>query len=350
MKLLADASLPGLKEAFPTSFDLSLYHNEKELKQLINKQDILLCRAQLKVDDSLLADSDIAYVATASSGSDNLDKAYLKSRNINFLDAKGCNANAVADYVFCCLGLLNQKELIKGMKVGIVGMGHVGSALVRRLIATGFDLLCYDPLKALNNSEFASCNLEDLYPCDVICVHAELHHTSPFPSLNLIDEAFLRQLNPHAIIINAARGGIVNEEAILKSSTIYCTDVYLNEPAIDIEIIKHAFICTPHIAGHSIEAKIAAISILSKKIHQLLSLPLPEYSSASNKETISLDLPSWQAIVLAFYNPMVETEQLKKCTNLKSTFLKLRKEHTKRHDFYTYFKDEISSSLKDIFQ
>ena len=153
MKLLADASLPGLKEAFPTSFDLSLYHNEKELKQLINKQDILLCRAQLKVDHSLLADSDIADVATASSGSDNLDKAYLKSRNINFLDAKGCNANAVADYVFCCLGLLTRKKLIKGKKIGLVGIGHVGSALARRLIATGFELLCYDPLKALNNSE-----------------------------------------------------------------------------------------------------------------------------------------------------------------------------------------------------
>lgn len=349
MKILADASLPGLTEAFPSPFHLSLYHNPSELPQLLVGQNVLLCRASLKVNQELLAMNELTFVATASSGSDNLDKAYLKSQGINFFDAKGCNATSVADYVLSCLALLEQKQLIRGSKVGVIGLGHVGSILAPRLRTANFDVSFYDPLKALHESDFTSCELEELYQCDVLCVHAELQDTSPYPSVNLINKTFLDHLKPHCIIINASRGGIVNEQAILNSPIKYCTDVYLNEPHINKEIIERALICTPHIAGHSLEAKFNAVTLISRKIHQILDLPLPEYLQpiASSREIHNST--SWQDLALSFYNPSQETKLLKEALDIEKAFLELRHAHNNRHDFSTYFADINNSKFRGIF-
>jgi len=349
MKILADASIPGLKEAFPHPFILSLYQNQRELKELLPKQDMLLCRANLKVNHTLIDNHDLSYIATASSGSDNLDKTYLKNRNITFFDAKGCNATSVADYVLSCLALLDKMDLIKGVKVGIIGLGHVGSTLYPRLKAAGFQLFCYDPLKALRDNNFKSCEQEQLYHCDVLCIHAELHDTFPYPSHHLIDETFLQHLKPQCLILNASRGGVVNEEAILNSKILYCTDVYLNEPHINQEIIKKATLCTPHIAGHSVEAKFASVALISKKIHKLLNLPLPKYLAPSKTHKVAASQCTWPELALSLYNPLYETQKLKQAKDINVAFLELRQEHKMRHDFHTYFNETINPRIKSIF-
>lgn len=376
MNIVADASLPGLREAFPKPFYLTVYTNLQELETLLPKQDMLLCRAHLKVNEALISHTNLSYVATASSGSDNLDKAYLNKRSIQYFDAKGCNAIAVADYMMSCIALLEYQTKLKGKKIGIIGLGHVGSTLFSRLQQAGFELLCYDPPKQRLNPKFTSCTQEELYSCDALCVHAELHEIAPFASYNLVNQRFLKQLQPHCIVINASRGGIVNEEAILELNIPYCTDVYLNEPYIKKEIIQHALICTPHIAGHSLEAKNNAVNFISKKIHNQLGLALPNYleppkplgsvdnsvsgplgsATCSQDPTILLNTAttrveldqkeksSWQELALSLYNPIKETTQLKEANALASSFLHLRQAHKNRHDFYTYF-DGLENSL-----
>ncbi len=349
MNILADASLPGLKEAFPQPFQLNLYKSHVELNDLLKNQDILLCRANLKVDQALLANSALSYVATASSGSDNLDYTYLKNRNITVIDAKGCNATSVADYVLSTIAFLDKAGLIKGKKLGIVGLGYVGSILYPRLKAAGFELFCYDPPKALRDTSFSSCNKESLYECDVLCIHAELHDNPPYSSRNLINESFLQNLKSKCLIINASRGGIVNEEAIENSPHIYCTDVYLNEPNINKDLIKRTTLCTPHIAGHSLEAKYAAIAIVSKKIHEHLGLALPPYSTPQKPKLVFSQQLTWQKLALSLYNPFYETQLLKQSLEPKLTFLELRTQHSKRHDFCTYFNEQLSNNIKNIF-
>lgn len=280
MNILADASLLGLEQAFPLPFYLTKYGNPEEISDLLPGQDILLCRANLKVNESLLKNHCLRYVATASSGTDHLDHHWLKSQNIQIIDAKGANARAVADYVVSCVAYLTQARLYEGNKVGIIGLGHVGSQVAYRLQTVGFDILKFDPLKAKQDANhFRSCSLEELYQADLLCVHAELHNQPPYPSMNLINKNFLNRLKPGCVIINAARGGIVNEEDLLQSpkSLIYCTDVYLNEPNIDTRIIDKATLCTPHIAGHSIEAKYTAVAMVSTMLHQLTGLSLPKF-------------------------------------------------------------------------
>lgn len=349
MNILADASLPGLDLAFPKPFHLTRYHNLPELTQLLPKQEILLCRSTLKVNEALLHNNNLRYVATASSGTDHLDSHWLNSQNIQVIDAKGSNARAVADYLIACLAFLKQRHLLKGKKAGIIGLGAVGTEVAKRLHAADFSLFTYDPLKALREkNKFKSCSLEDLYQVDLLCIHAELHNTPPYPSLNLINHQVLSHLKPGCIIINAARGGIVHENDLLQSSNslVYCTDVYLNEPAIDERIVDKAFLCTPHIAGHSLEAKYLAVAMVSTKLHQLLHLPLPQYATPLAPQSLDVEKnSSWTDLILKIYNPEEETKLLKQAVDKQAAFIHLRQLHQFRHDFNTYFANSIGVGL-----
>ncbi|ARB91945.1 4-phosphoerythronate dehydrogenase [Legionella longbeachae] len=345
MNILADATLPGLEQAFPKPFNLIRYNHANELAHLLVGQDVLLCRSTLKVNRALLENHSIRYVATASSGTDHLDHAWLNSKQIQIIDAKGSNARAVADYVVACLAFLEQHHFIQGYNAGVIGLGKVGTQVSTRLQAAGFQVLHYDPLKAMRETNiFQSCSLEDLYQTDLICIHAELHDNQPFPSRQLINQNFLNKLKPGAIIINAARGGIVDENALLNDpkALIYCTDVYLNEPTIDNRIIEKAVLCTPHIAGHSIEAKYAAVAMVSASLHQIAKLPIPQFFTPQMIKTIHVKKNKlWYESVLSLYNPIEETLNLKKAADIKSAFIELRKHHQNRHDFCQYSMESL---------
>jgi erythronate-4-phosphate dehydrogenase len=339
MNILADSSLPGLYEAFPPPFKLTQYNHPEEIPDLLKEQNILLCRSTLKVNQALLKNHHLNCVATASSGTDHLDHYFLKARNIEIIDAKGCNATAVADYILATLAYLKQHYQLNIKKAGVIGMGMVGTKVSKRLQALNINRVEYDPLKAAKNINFHSCSLEELYDCDMLCIHAELHEKSPFPSLNLIDHQFLSQLKSGCIIINAARGGIVNEQALLNNSkpVLYCTDVYANEPNINKQIIDKATLCTPHIAGHSLDAKFKAVALISEQLHHVAGLPCPQLAQPEKPQIIDgQEITSWDNFILSIYNPITETLALKQAYDTKSAFLNLRKNHQNRHDFSMY--------------
>ncbi|WP_454780618.1 NAD(P)-dependent oxidoreductase [Legionella sp. WA2022007384] len=352
MNILADASLPGLSQAFPKPFNLTEYHHPDEISQLLPGQDILLCRSTLKVNQSLLKNHCLQYVATASSGTDHLDHFWLRTQNIQVIDAKGSNAQAVADYVVACLSFLEQKHLIHGYKAGIIGLGKVGTKVAARLQAVNFETITYDPLKAVREpTAFQSCSLDELYDVDLLCIHAELHSNPPYPSANLINKNFLDQLKPGCIIINAARGGIVNEEELLHSSKplIYCTDVFLNEPKIDKRVIDNSTLCTPHIAGHSLEAKYAAVAMVSSILHQIAGLALPHFAAPALPQILCFEKDKlWYETILEIYNPLEETLALKQAADKKTAFVNVRKNHQTRHDFSQYFADSILSEKSKL--
>ena len=339
MKILADASLPNLSLAFKAPFILTQYTSENEVPELLPMHDILLCRSTLKVTATLLAKSAIQCVATASSGVDHVDRAYLKQHHIALFDAKGCNATAVADYVMATLAYLYQHHLILGQKAGVIGVGEVGRRVIERLNAIGFNVICFDPPRQETDSDYPYCVLSDLTHCDVLCVHPNFHQTQPYPSANLLDFNFLTQLKAGTVIINASRGGIVCEEALLKlrQPITYCTDVYLKEPNINPKIVEFSTLCTPHIAGHSIEAKDAAIFKISQQLYEHYGLTPPTKVQSMNAvEPIALAKDNWVEEVLSLYNPLSETEFLKSVHNKKQAFLTQREAHKNRHDFSFY--------------
>lgn len=335
MNILIDASLPGLHDAFPPPFKITLYQHINEVTDSLINQDILLCRSTLKVNEALLASSSLSYVATASSGTDHINTTYLEQRAIGLIDAKGSNAEAVADYILATVAYLKKYKQFKGKTAGIIGMGAVGSRVARYLQAIDMNVVTYDPPKSQQQADFNSCSLPELSLCDMICIHANLHDKAPYPSKNLLGHKELAMLKPNIVIINAARGGIVSEQALLEldNPIIYCTDVFLNEPAINEHIVNFSTLCTPHIAGHSIEAKQVAVTMVSEKLHHCYDLPAPAFKQATLYQD-HLKLPiHWEEAILSRYNPMNESLALKKALHKEQGFLELRKKHTKRHNF-----------------
>jgi erythronate-4-phosphate dehydrogenase len=336
MNILVDASLPDLSRLFPKPFRLTQYHSLDQVKPMLADHTILLCRSTLRIDAALLQGSAIQYVATASSGTDHIDHHYLASQHIRLFDAKGSNALAVTDYVTATMAWLEQNITLTGRTAGVIGVGRVGTHVVSRLRALQYDVLCCDPYQAKLNPTEQYLPLEALTACDVLCVHANLHSLDPYPTHNLINHDFLAKLKPGVVLINASRGGIVNECALLNANKPihYCTDVFLHEPNINPSIVKFATLCTPHIAGHSIEAKLNSVVQLSEQIHRTLNLspPLPQADTRPTLPALRMG-DSWQERLLREYNPYHETQRLKNHPDTTGTFLTQRQAHTTRHDF-----------------
>lgn len=350
MKLLVDVTLSQAVIDLLPDFTVTVYHSPAKAKQLIAGHDVLLCRSTLPVDEDLLANSNVQCVATASSGIDHIDCAYLASKHIAMLDAKGCNARAVADYVVATLAYLMLHNKITGNKAGVIGIGEVGSRVAQRLLAMGFEVFCYDPLISRHDLTVNPVDFEQLRACNLLCVHANLHSHAPYASRNLLDDTFLSVLNPHTVIINAARGDIVNETALLalKQPITYCTDVYSHEPTINAQIVAYATLCTPHIAGHSIEGKQAAIEIVCNKLLSHFKRQSQVKSQHPAERLPRLSGINWQETVLNIFNPESLTKQLKQADNKQLAFNKLRQTPQTRHDFNLYDLGSLDEKIKTI--
>lgn len=352
IKILADASLPGLQQAFPPPFALTCFNDAEDMVSKLPGQTILLCRSTLRVNERLLQGHSLRYIATASSGIDHIDERYAAARDITILDAKGSNATAVADYVMASLAWLRLYRGWQGRKAGVIGYGAVGSQVGIRLKAAGFEVLAYDPPKTARENGFVSCSRHELTQCELLCVHANLHRQNPYPSYNLLDQSFLHELQTGTAIINASRGNIVDENDLLNlhPPLFYCTDVYEHEPSPNPRLVDLATLCTPHIAGHSVEAKQNAIDMVSRKLHAAFQLNPPPDNFLPDNDFPATISPGqdWVQTVLSLYDPGLETGQLKADTDKKACFLKLRKAHRTRHDFNSYDSSRIDEQTRRI--
>lgn len=323
LKIIADHRLPEL-EIFRTHFDVSTYHDETSLRENLHTHDILICRSTLTVNDELLRNTKIQMVATASSGMDHL---HPLKHAIPYLNAPGCNANAVTDYVTSTLAwLIDNQQCPIPKVIGIIGMGPVGQSVYHRLLSLGFKCVFYDPWQF----DPLQHPLHNIQQADVICLHANLHDRMPYPTRHMINSSFLSQLKPGTVIINAARGELVDTAALYqKHDLIYSTDVYAHEPYLEPEILQYATLCTPHIAGHSIEAKKNAVHILAEKIHAYAKKPYVPYRYPPH---LIQPTSHWIDTFLNYYNPIDETRSLQQSTHIETTFLTLRSLHHGRHD------------------
>ncbi|MCX7115576.1 MAG: 4-phosphoerythronate dehydrogenase [Gammaproteobacteria bacterium] len=328
LNILADDTLPELDLAFPAPFHLTRYRNQTELQEALPDHTILLCRSTLKVNQSLLTSHHLDWVLTASSGRDHLDESYLAQQKTKILDAKGSNASAVVDYVLSSMAYLQIALAFEPKTIGIIGVGEVGQRLLERLTALGFTVLCFDPLR----EGFQSIAFERLVECCLVCLHANLHTSPPHPSYHLIQADFCAARSPHSAIINASRGNIIDETALLAHHKgLYCTDVYTNEPNPNPQIIQQATLCTPHIAGHTQEAKIEAVRQLSRQLHAELGLPCPLFPAYPTFPALK-SRGDWQSTYLAIYNPIDETQRLKE----NKPFLALRAAHVRHgREYYS---------------
>lgn len=264
MKLVADENIP-LCEAFFGGFGeiVRLPGRQMTAAQLADA-DALLVRSVTRVDAGLLAGSCVRFVGTCTIGTDHLDTAWLESAGITWANAPGCNANSVVEYVYAALAALDINW--RQRCFGIIGCGNVGGLLYRRLRAQGVDCRCYDPfLTPADNPDLAP--LEEVLAADVVCLHTPLTTAGPHPTHHLLDAGRLRQLRPGAVLLNAGRGEVIDNGALLARlregvDLTVVLDVWEPEPQISLSLLDRVALGTPHIAGYSLDGKLMGTAMI----------------------------------------------------------------------------------------
>ncbi|WP_019895649.1 4-phosphoerythronate dehydrogenase [Hydrogenovibrio halophilus] len=245
----------------------------------VAKADALIVRSRTQVNADLLADSQVSFVGSTVVGLDHIDQAWLKTQGIHFYSAQGCNANSVAEYVITnIVRLASQNQWrLSDLSLGIVGVGHVGSRLQTLAEAVGLTCLLNDPPRAeAEKSEGTEnfCDLDTALQADIISLHTPLTDDGDWPTRHLLDRQRLAGLRPEQVLINAARGGIVDESAWVDAPPQFnLIDCWENEPNIRADLYRKATLATPHIAGHALDAKIKGSLMVYEQLCQQWQIP-----------------------------------------------------------------------------
>ena len=139
MKLVVDENIVLAEEAFSQFGDVLLISGRQITNEILHNADALIVRSITNVDENLLQNTNIKFVGTATIGTDHIDTNYLNENNIVFADARGCNADSVAEYVFTALlkTAVDNKLTLKNRSIGIIGDGNIGSKVAKYAEAFG---------------------------------------------------------------------------------------------------------------------------------------------------------------------------------------------------------------------
>ncbi|MBO1927692.1 4-phosphoerythronate dehydrogenase [Thiomicrorhabdus sp. 6S2-11] len=264
-KLLIDDAVPYAQTIFGHLGKVMTLPGREINAEAVKDIDALIVRSRTQVNAELLADSKVSYVGSTVVGLDHIDQDYLANTQRHFYSAQGCNANSVAEFVIHALILLAEQENfdISTKSLGIIGVGHVGKLLHAKAQALGVTCLLNDPPRAKQEGNQGFVDLEHALQADIISVHTPLTFSGADKTYHLINSEKLALLNPQQILVNAARGGIIDEQALLQTHLkAKITDCWENEPNINPELIEQSFLVSPHIAGHSFEAKLAGSTMV----------------------------------------------------------------------------------------
>lgn len=296
-RVLVESYVPYVPEELNRFFDISIVAPEDINAHSIKEFDAIIVRTRTRCDSSLLAGSKVKYVATATIGTDHIDIPWCRGAGIEVVSAPGCNAPAVAQYVFGSLLALPQFKItaenpnpLEGKTIAVVGVGNVGRIVVDWARKLGMNVRQCDPPRALAESagnNVLSANgtnvkassevflpLEDaVRGADIVTFHVPMTRSGDFPTYHLAGRSLFSSLKPGVVVVNAARGPVVDTAALIEAidkgglgATII--DTWEGEPAISAELLRKVTIGTPHIAGYSENGKIrAAAAVVNGLCH-----------------------------------------------------------------------------------
>ncbi|HDG1668195.1 4-phosphoerythronate dehydrogenase PdxB [Kluyvera ascorbata] len=349
MKILVDENMPYARELFSRLGEVRAVPGRPIPTDALTDADALMVRSVTKVNEALLGDKAIKFVGTATAGTDHVDQSWLTQAGIGFSAAPGCNAIAVVEYVFSALLMLAERDgfALADRTVGIVGVGNVGGRLQKRLEALGIKTLLCDPPRADNGDEGDFRSLDELVAeADVITFHTPLYKEGQYKSLHLADEALIRRLKPGTILINACRGPVVDNAALLKcleegQNLSVVLDVWEPEPDLNLALLDKVDLGTSHIAGYTLEGKARGTTQVFEAYSQFIGqpqevalstlLPAPEFGRISLHGP--LDQPTLKRLVHLVYDVRRDDAPLRKVAGIPGEFDKLRKNYLERREW-----------------
>jgi erythronate-4-phosphate dehydrogenase len=351
IKVLADRHIPFLQDYLSSVADLSFYDSDVGFGPELAHADALIIRTVSKVNAQTLLRGlapNLKFVTSPSAGFDHVDVSYLHSLGITFSSAEGCNAWSVGEYVGAAVlhWAVSKGVRLDGLRVGIVGAGHTGSAVGVHLRNLGCDVVYYDPPRALHDPAFNSASLDEVLACDVLTIHTPLTKapsaSKSETTWHWLDSEILGK-NSFKLVINAARGGILDENALvdaLRKGSVGDTiiDVWENEPLMHPELLQKAWVATPHIAGYSVQAKQNASRIACKALmrhFRLQEATVKGINSAPGLQIQQIDRTADLIKILEQIHPMFSLSNVLKTSPSGSSkvFSTLRNQTPLRNEF-----------------
>ncbi|WP_238085327.1 MULTISPECIES: 4-phosphoerythronate dehydrogenase PdxB [Pseudescherichia] len=353
MKILVDENMPYARELFSRLGEVKPVAGRPIPVDELADAQALMVRSVTKVNASLLSGTAVKFVGTATAGTDHVDQAWLDEAGIGFSAAPGCNAIAVVEYVFSALLMLAERDgfTLKDRTVGIVGVGNVGSRLQARLEAWGVRTLLCDPPRAERGDAGDFRPLEALVrEADILTFHTPLYKEGPYKTLHLADDALISALKPGAILINACRGAVVDNAALLTrleagQDLSVVLDVWEPEPDLNVELLKRVDIGTPHIAGYTLEGKARGTTQVFEAFSDFIGhrqqvaldtlLPAPEFGRITLHGP--LDQPTLKRVAHLVYDVRRDDAPLRKVAGIPGEFDKLRKNYLERREWSSLY-------------
>ena len=354
-RLVADQNMPLVEALFSHFFDVSLVPGREINSHSIEGAEVLLVRSVTAVNQQLLEGSSVRFVGSATAGTDHVDLDYLAEVGIQFAYAPACNAHAVVQYVLSVL--CNLKPDWQQCRVGIVGCGNVGGTLYRQLCDLGVQSLVYDPF--LDNSSVADlASFEQVLECDIISIHTPLTTDGPYPTQHLFNRQVLQQIKPTSLLINAGRGAVVDNLALVdllagQGQLQVALDVWETEPQINRELLDLVAMATPHIAGYSYEGKARGTLMLFESLVQLYPLDrslLTDWQDSQVSQPLAVPNADLNSLLLACYQVRQDDQRLREAiqnagSDISTAFDQLRKHYPQRREYSHYLvSDKLSHS------
>lgn len=284
MRLIIDENIPYIRSQAERLGECIYLPGAAITPEVARQADVLIVRTRTRIDRSLLEGSRVQLVVTATIGHDHLDTHYLEQAGIAWHNCPGCNATSVAQYVRAALWWASIKGLLSphfalgsreaAPTVGVVGCGHVGTAVSTALEAEGCRILRCDPPKGEPH------HWEQLAEeADVITLHTPLTLEGQHATHHWANTAFFDRLRRKPLFLNTARGECADTAALLRALDLgqisaAIIDTWEHEPHISPQLLQSAFLATPHIAGYSADGKATATRMALEAVAQHFGLPL----------------------------------------------------------------------------
>jgi (S)-sulfolactate dehydrogenase len=291
-----------LARDFEVDYRPALFEDAAALAAALAQAEAWIVRNRTQVrGEPLAAAARLKVVGRLGVGLDNIDLDACAARAIEVIPATGANAESVAEYVLAMAmillrgaaylstaavlagrwprQMLSQGREVAGKTLGLVGFGSIGRVTARKAAAMGMRVVAFDPAVAAGSPSWAEhgatpLGLDELLArSDVVSLHLPLTDATR----GLLDEARLARMKPGAILVNSARGGIVDEAALAKALAAgrlggAALDVFDREPLVAGSVLADApnLILTPHVAGVTLESNERVSSIIAGRVSAFL--------------------------------------------------------------------------------
>jgi len=342
MRIVIDRTIPFMEGVFEPYAEVVYKDGPCITREDILDADALIIRTRTKCDAQTLKGSKVKIIATATSGTENIDVDYCSEHGIFFKNASGCNAGAVANYVFSALyGTAARNSISLADKtIGIIGMGNIGQRVEQMGRALGFKIIRHDPRKSEIEwyTQFHSLD-ELLEQSDIVSLHLPLTQDNK----GMANADFFNKMKDGAFFINTAQGELVVEQDLLDAIPRLgpvAIDAWSHEPSINTALMNAVDIATPHIAGYSMQGKQIGSAMAVRSVARFLKIEeLYEFYPKTDiieYQAVRLDIrekTQGQVASMIQYNYPIFTDDFMFRMN-PTKFEQLRTDYQYRREFY----------------